>query len=346
MLLRNYRKESVKNMSDKIKNQLEKYEIKTSSKQILNRFYEIRDTKTSKKQNGFFWIKLTSKILVAASLLFAFVKLVFPTGGTKGNNPSSSNSLLNGATLIEDDNENHVAFQLLSGIGLLDFIDSDSAHNLAIRRRQNISLEQFSEIVNVFDKANELINNSSFMDIEKTVYEGDFVVSNKHYPFMMNIKGFNEDIVIYYDSKIENDEKHETETEIHGEVHYQNKTFKILGEKEEEQLDSEFELTIFIDEKNYIKIEQEIEVDEYEYKYFIHEDGAKVYEIDYSEEIEGTTLEIKDNVKNYYFIINKNDGNLLIEYAFLDFKGTMTLVYDGNIRIYFEDSISEKIVKE
>lgn len=331
-------------MSDKIKNQLEKYEIKTSSKEILNHFYEIRDAKIIKNKSRFFGLKLISSMIAATAIILTFVKVILPGNGHKGVRPSYSNTIPNGATLVEDDNENHVAFQLLSGIGLLDFIDSDSTSDLSVRRNKNISLDQFSEIVDVFDKANELINNSSLMDIEKTVYEGDFLVSNKHYPFMMNIKGFNEDIVIYYDSKIENDEKHETE--IHGEVHYQNKTFKILGEKEEEQLDSEFELTIFIDEKNYIKIEQEIEVDEYEYKYFIHEDGVKVYEIDYSEEIEGTTLEIKDNVKNYYFIINKNDGSLLIEYAFLDFKGTMTLVYDGNIRIYFEDSISEEIVKE
>lgn len=53
-------------------------------------------------------------------------------------------------------------------------------------------------------------------------------------------------IIVYYDSKIESDDRHETETEFHGEIHYKNKIFTILGEK-----------------------------DEFEYKYLIHENGKK-----------------------------------------------------------------------
>lgn len=332
-------------MSDKIKNQLEKYEIKTSSKEILNHFYEIRDAKIIKNKSRFFGLKLISSLIAATAMILTFVKVILPGNEHKGVRPSYSNTIPNGATLVEDDNENHVAFQLLSGIGLLDFIDSDSTSDLSVRRNKNISIDQFSEIVDVFDKANELINSNNFNNIEKKVYQGDFAISDKHYPYMMNIIG-NDDIIVYYDSKIESDDRHETETEFHGEIHYKNKIFTILGEKEEENLDSEFELTIFIDKYNYVKIEQEIEKDEFEYKYLIHENGEKTYEIDYSEKGKKTFLEIKDNIKKYYFNITKNDSYILIDYSFLDFKGNITLVYEGNIRIYFENTLSEEIIKE
>lgn len=332
-------------MSNKIKDELEQYEIKTSSKEILNRFYEVRDSKVKEKKNGCFIFKLASSLLLAASFTFAFIKLIIPNGH-KGVDPSNQNTLPLGATLIEDDKENHVAFQLLSGVSLLDFIDNEATTNLMVRRQQTTK-SQFFDIVDVFDKANELIRGKSFTNIEKKVYQGDFEVGNKTYPYMMEIDNQNDEAIrIYYDSRIEKEGKNETETEFHGEIHLNQQIFTILGEKEEDKNDKEFEVTIFIDRDNYIEIEQEIEKDSYEYQYLIHEKGKKVYEIEYSIEGNNTTLEISNNVNKYEFNINEKDNYTFIEYAFLNLRGTITLSFTEEGRIYIDNVTLEEIIKK
>lgn len=331
-------------MSHRIKDGLDNYEIKISSKEILNRFYEKRDSKAAKRKGGFFYFKLASSLLVAVSCIFAFMELVLPTGRKKDHSQSNKVSLPNNAVLIEDDKENHVAFQLLSGIELLDFIDNSATSNLLVRRKQNAPATVFGEIVNVFDKANELLNNSSFSNIDKNVYEGDFVVNNKTYPYMMEIKS-EENIFVYYDSRLEYDGRNETETEFRGEIHYKNQIFDIVGEREEENRESEFEISIFIDRNNFIEIEQESENNKYEYSYLIHENGRKIYEIDYTKNYTNISLEIRDNSHRYRFTINEESTSTLIEYSYLDYVGTISLTFTNEGRIYIETTTKEEILK-
>ena len=345
MLLKNYRKESVKNMSNKIKDELDQYEIKTSSREILNRFYEVRDSRMKEKKKNYFGLKILSSLLTCAVLVIAFIKIINPTNGHKGVSPSNQTSLPYGAILIEDDKENHVAFQLVSGLSLLDFIDNEATSNLMVKRKQATST-QFGEIVDVFDKANELIRGESFANIDKNVYQGDFNVGDKYYPYMMEIINNNdENIKIYYDSRMEKEGKNETETEFHGEIHFKQNVYSILGDKEVENSDEEFEITIYIDRNNYIEIEQEIENDSYEYQSLIHEKGKKVYEIEYSVEDGRNTLEIRDSSNRYKFDISYKEENTLIEYTFLDYRGTITLRFSEKGRVYTENTTLDEIIK-
>lgn len=335
-------------MSNKIKDNLENYEIKTSSREILNRFYQVRDSKVKeKKKNSFFYFKIASSLLVAASLIFAFVKLIGTPSNKNSTSPNVSNmSLPNGVTLIEDDKSNHVAFQVLSGVELLDFIDNDATTDLIRTRRLLAANEnQFKEIVDVYDKASDLISNIDSSEIDKKVYQGNFEVNGTTYPYKMEINS-EELITIYYDGKLENDDRKETETEFHGEIHYSNNTFYIKGEKEESNNESEFEVTIFIDEHNYIEIEQEVEGNEFEYQYLIHEKGKKKYEIDYSNEKNIVSLEIRDNKENYYFVIDEKEDETIIHYqAFVIVIGSMTLEVFEDKKVYTEVYTLQKIEK-
>lgn len=335
-------------MSNKIKDNLENYEIKTSSKEILNRFYQVRDSKVEdKKKNSFFYFKIASSLLVATSLVFAFVKLIDVPSNKNSTAPNvSTMSLPDGVTLIEDDKSNHVAFQVLSGVGLLDFIDNEATTDLIRTRRLLAANEnQFKEIVDVYDKASDLISNVDSSDIDKKVYHGDFEVNGITYPYKMEINN-GELITIYYDGKLENDDKKETETEFHGEIQYLNNTFYIKGEKEESNTESEFEVTIFIDEHNYIEIEQEIEDNEFEYQYLIHEKGKKKYEINYSIEKNIVSLEIRDNKEKYDFVIDEKEDKTIIHYrAFSDIFGTMTLEVFDDKKVYTEVDTLQKIEK-
>lgn len=332
-------------MSNNIKNELDNYEIKLTSKEVLNHFYDLRDSKVRKKRSKFFYLKIGSSLLVAASCIFAFVKLILPNEGNKGVSPSNQTLLPSNAVLIEDDKDNHVAFQLLSGIELLDFIDSDFTSNLTVRKKQATPKNIFSEVVNVFDKANNLINRESFIEIDKNVYEGDFKVNGNYYPYMMEIHD-EENIYIYYNSRLERDDKHEIETEFKGEIHYKNQIFNIIGEREEDNIESEFEITIFIDKSNYIEIEQEYENSIYEYSYLIHEKGKRIYEIDYLKNYNNKVqLEIRDNIHQYKFIINEQEKYTMIEYNYLDYKGTISLTFTDEGRIYIETTTKEEIVK-
>ncbi len=317
-----------------MKEMMDQYEIKTTSKQVLEA-YEAKQEEQRKPVSS--WWKWGSMIAAGCAFACAITLAFLPPKGeqSQGN-----------FTMIQDDGNNHVAYQLLSGMELSDFF-APSERKVHRKLRQAASSDEFTRIVDVYDKASDMVKSTylSKQNLQKTVYEGTFDGKYKDdYSYQMTFTGL-EEIQFYYDGKIEKEED-ETETTIHGEIHRGNDIYRVIAEMEKEVEESEYEISIYFDETHSVVIEQEAEQNEWEYLYSLYENNRLVYEVEFSNEEGEQTLEIRENTDSFDFQIeHQTSSKEVISYQYLDAEGTMTLTYEERQKIYEENETKQKIVK-
>lgn len=317
-----------------IKDTLNEYEIKTTSNQILNTYYE-RNGNTPVKKTKSSWWKIGSILTISsACALSVLVVLLY-----NKNNDNRTNIVE-----IQDDSNNRVAFQLLSGIELTDFYANNSSKK---RYLKSASESEFPTVVDMYDKANDMVQSSyiSKENMVKNVYEGQFDgVYRESYPYKMDVK-CRENFIFYYDGKIEKDDE-EIEMTIHGEIHQNEEVYKVIANSEKSVDETEYEISIFFDETHYVIIEQEEEINEYTYLYNIFEGNEVIYEIEFENDDGEQTLDIKKNNDFYEYKINHVQTNINnIHYCTSFAEGKMTLEYKEDIKIYTENETNQKISK-
>lgn len=315
---------------NKLKDVMNNYEIKTTSAQILKNYVLTQEEKTTKKTIS--WWKGFSIFATICSVLFlAYFMLSFK--------PNTVHE-------IQDDSNNNVAFQLLSGIELSHFVTNQEQNRLS-RKNKAANDEEFEEIVEIYDKASDLVQSSYLFNkkMHKKVYEGKFKGKFKEfYPYKMEIKG-NEKLIFYYDGKIEKDDD-EVEMEIHGEIYTEDQIYKVYAETESSTKEKEYEITIFFDEDNFVEIEQQQEEKEFEYKYNLYKNKDKITEIEFSSEEREQELSIKDQKKSYEFVIKHlNEWKENIFYHTSMAEGMMELTYEKHKKIYVESETQKTIIK-
>ncbi len=315
---------------NKLKDVMNNYEIKTTSAQILKNYVLTQEEKTTKKT--IHWWKGFSIFATICSVLFlAYFMLSFK--------PNTVHE-------IQDDSNNNVAFQLLSGIELSHFVTNQEQNRLS-RKNKAANDEEFEEIVEIYDKASDLVQSSYLFNkkMHKKVYEGKFKGKFKEfYPYKMEIKG-NEKLIFYYDGKIEKDDD-EVEMEIHGEIYTEDQIYKVYAETESSTKEKEYEITIFFDEDNFVEIEQQQEEKEFEYKYNLYKNKDKITEIEFSSEEQEQELSIKDQKKSYEFVIKHlNEWKENIFYHTSMAEGMMELTYEKHKKIYVESETQKTIIK-
>lgn len=313
---------------NKLKDAMNNYEIKTTSTQILQTYAL---TQEEKKSNIRWWKSFSIFATICSILFLAFFMISFKS---------------NLVHEIQDDSNNNVAFQLLSGVELSQFVTSQESNSLS-RKNKVANDEEFEEIVENYDKASGLVQSSYLFNkkIYKKVYEGKFKGKyKKSYPYKMEIKG-NEKIIFYYDGKIEKDDD-EVELEIHGEIDNGNQIYKVYAETERSFKEQEYEITIFFDENNFVEIEQQLEEKEFEYKYNLYKNKNKITEIEFSNEENNQELTIKNQIKSYEFVIKHlNEWKENIQYHTEMAEGIMELTYENHKKIYVESETQKTIVK-
>lgn len=99
--------------------------------------------------------------------------------------------------------------------------------------------------------------------------------------------------------------------------------YKVIGKKEVETEDNEteveMEFIVKLDEGNYVRIEQETENDEIEYKYVVYQNGKKQLSMSFESEVENgaTVIKLTTDEKGYketYKFI-KGDNKTIIKYS-------------------------------
>ncbi len=317
---------------EKFKKTMQEYEVQTTASQILDSYAMRQEQRKAHKSKKNWW---SLGAMVPATMAIALAAFfIFRSPGSITEHE------------IQDDSNNRVAFQLISGMELSSFLSVDNQEQM-LRRRRPATDTEFIDIVNVYDKANDLVHSSYLANenIQKKVFEGSFDGKFKDkYPYKMEISG-ERDLVFYYDGKIEKDDHHELEMTIKGEIHYNQHVYRVLAESESSEKEKEYEVSIYFDEKNYIVIEQEEEANEFEYLYRIYENKKKAYEIEFKNEEGKQKLEIKENNNSYEFMITHDSTQDIIQYHALDAEGIMYLTYNQDVRIYTESETQQKIEK-
>lgn len=317
----------------KINAAMQQYEIKTTSNQILNAYVSQQEEQEMKTKKTSWW-KWTAALTTACSLAAIAYFTFLP------NTPANMHE-------IQDDQNNHVAYQLLSGIELSDFFSEQEATKQRKNQRPATE-EEFVKIVDVYDKANDMVRYAylSKQNMQKKVYEGSFKGKFKEsYPYKMEITGA-ETMTFYYDGRIEKEDD-EVEMTIHGEIHQNQEIYRVLAEAENSMDENEYEISIFFDENHYVVIEQEQEQTEFEYLYTLYEKNLVTYEIEFANEDGEQTLDIKENMHSFeYKIRHANPLEDLISYhTSFEADGMIRLQYENENKIYTENETQQKIVK-
>lgn len=355
---------------EKIKKEIDTYEIKTSSDSILNRFENQNKTSKSYKTKNkklFFGISLGSLTMVAASII-----MILTIPGILNQNEKPLPNIKPELTKKEDSlvaselslltyklNLNSNISQNLSNTVYLnntslfnnskvedddeDDLDNDKEDN----EIENDEKVKFETLVDVFELASDsyyfLIN--EFDNNVKTIVTENF----KGFEYK-NVTYHNEE-KMYYDNTLlytiytnyNLKNKDDNEWYFSGLIQENNQYYTINGTKELNQLNNEYEIETNIIKDNILySVKREIEDGENTYEFeesFISSEELFSYEINFINNDKFSTIEIEKNDSFEFSVekIDKNNFNLTYE---------STLIYlnfNGRIKTY-TNSLGEIIV--
>lgn len=297
-------------MFDKLKQEANSYEIKTSSNQILNKYHDTnKNTNPSKKVNY---------IALIPALLACFVSV-----GVIISNINKTNTIINS----EDD---IISLEISSGISLV------KAKTNNVRQLKQAKLEQneFNKICDDFMDSYTILEQSvSYKNNNVAKAEkGEFVVDGITYTSKVSI---DENSTLYYLSNEYTDKK-EYKEKYEGILIIDNVSYEVDGKRSlnTKNNEDEIDLTIYVDENTHINIEQESERSEFSYSYSIVEYGKTTYEIEIDFEKDEIEMECyKENVEYEYSIVSKKNY-YLVDYEIS--KGENEL--EGSFRLTIVES--------
>ena len=147
------------------------------------------------------------------------------------------------------------------------------------------------------------------------------------------------------------DKEDEVEYDINALAVIDGVEYVVFGKKEVEEDDEEVEIKFIIklDDENYVKVEQEIEEDEVEYKYDVYKGRRMEYSLKFeSEEENGKTIvklsttNEKGNMETYFFV--KEDDKTVIRYQSRGYSYTLivTASEDAEGNIVYDYKVKER----
>lgn len=206
--------------------------------------------------------------------------------------------------------EKSYARQAATLIGFAGGIDSN---NQAVKSYLTSSNEQYSSIAELLNKY--LTVASNLLDEESTTYEFYILDSEKYKYKLVTNSGVLGDViktVMYYNETSingKNDDDDEFSTYLEGVIEQEDLVYEFYGVKETEEDECEIELTVKIDDNNYLKVSQEIEHNEKEFEY-------RFYSGDPKKNKAYKTVEIEIEAKKISLEIKENGEKIEIEFKY------------------------------
>lgn len=256
------------------------------------------------------------------------------------NENSSSNDL---GSVIKT-KEDVFAYSAFSGTALL----SNSMQATTSLAKSEVSSEQIDKINNYIDIFDNLVNGNGLK--QETVANTD--EEYKEYETKMTVSYQDTSYVAYYnetpvDEKF--DDFDEVETKLDGIMLMNDVTYKISGTKEVEGDEIETTIKSYIDQNNWVVVEQSIENGEQEFEYHSKVNGVEEYssvEIEMDKknqvEVELQFAEDDDHALIYEFKkVTANSGN---EIMHIDvYNGEDNLVEKIIVKTYINQETGEKV---
>lgn len=283
-----------------LKIEADKIEISDYSDDILSKVNPVMEEKEDKKR----------KYIYVLSPIFAFVMCIL---------------LILSINLFSDKKEDSVVvsrakelfgYELIA-LGNSIEIDNNGSIKLLSSLVNNNHNNEIANTINEHLTTGEMLFNKNAVNVKY----GNNVNALYNYSFMLEASyldnsGYLVEYILYYDEikKIDSDEDiDEVSSFLNGVMVINSIEYEVKGEKEVENDEFEIMLIIYTDEDNYIKITQETEINENEYKYEYYEDGNLVKEI-------SLEIEYKDNIKVMSIEIEELGMEKEFEFIYLDSK--------------------------
>ena len=194
-------------------------------------------------------------------------------------------------------NSNGVSANTKSASNSGSATDNSSFSENVPTSEQNTVAQKIDEYIDVVDG---FVGGNSPVEIQEESL-GDAEYSTKVTTNITHLDGENDSFVMYYnetvptedDRKADDDDDFEVNTRLSGVVEYGGQTYSLRGDKEVEADEIEINLTIEIDDANYVIIQTETENGEQEYGYEVYSNGEKVEELSLEIEIEQNEVEVE-----------------------------------------------------
>ena len=244
---------------DKIKKLLKdssnEYQIKTTSDDIINRFFDVQQ---EEKIVTFDFKKLITPISAILLTLIAVIVIPFDSFITPDVITTTDPTILPTTSLNPDTQEeyleanskqNQAAFSIFSGMNVLSNfkLNVDGINNLKMLKnkpnddpyhdedRNEPPLNEdgdFSEIVDVFDPTVDVITSlfDKSINVESKIYEGEYIGKFDRYLYKLEIYNY----VLYTNISLSSEGHHETETIYEGELYSEGEYYKVELSIEEE----------------------------------------------------------------------------------------------------------------
>lgn len=308
--------------------EIKQHEIRLTAQNIL----AAEEERSLKKKRRFSWpifLGIVSPLALATAVAVPFI--------VKSTRPATS-SLPSVDTFITITEGKRISSAVVSSLSLLRTSSRVQSRRMELERV--ISYEGFKTIVNVYDQADDLLAlqynglGESYHQAENVDYKGIY----GRYPYKIAIDG-SESIAYYFTYSKEGSSVHFT-----GESVYAGTTYRIEGENKVEGNESEYHYRAYLDEANYLSIEEEKEVDEYAYEYTLVENGAERYALHYEQD-EEVSLSFVIGATTYDYQINHTASIWSIAYQTESVEGTMTLERKTNEKIYTDEETAIQISK-
>jgi hypothetical protein len=314
-----------------IKDEFQKYEIKTSASSIkaayLARKKEEKPAKVESIEHPSFFSR-HKKVLVIA---FSCLALIGVSIGTYYGVKNAANQGSTPTVIVPDkdftNKKEKASYQLVSAltIGESIFYSSIKAKN------DSTTYEAFVEATSAYRTVESTINTYFATDASfpSTYENGSFVGTYATYSTKMNLTSSS---YFLYNGVIEEDEdgssEEESEQEITGEIINNGATYKVEGEIEKEGNESELEFTVHFSSTNYVTISHEASNEDLSYCYEVYCDDSlfKKIEIEQGRQDKKLVYEItlETTSKKYEFVAYQGEKTK-VTYSFDSYSGSFVI---------------------
>ena len=340
----------------KLDESLSNYQIKTTSHDILEGYYNQEEKVVSKKRFPFFKVAIPT-LAIALSCVIAFVAI--PHGGDTPTPPTPPHP-----TPKYNSRQNQTAFSLFSGMNIVSSLEPSV--NVDLKKMMNHSKRfeddeddkkidevSFNQVVDAFDPCVEVFDTlfENSINVESTLTKGEFKGQFATYPYKLEVDSY----VLYTNITLEEEDDDEKETSYLGEIVIsESLSYKVELNLEEEvenqESEQEIEMKIIYDQGNYLLIEQETEVNERSYTYSLFENQVLAYHQEISFEDDKDKNDsidaeiIKGGIAYSFDNIVRSKAFISASYqvSSSEQEGTFQMEEKENIRSYLSNS-GEKI---
>ncbi len=200
---------------------------------------------------------------------------------------------------------------------------SSSVVNAVASTQDQKNIEIINKYIDIFDN---VVGNNTFVSTKEHIDDVESEYNYKITTTITNLDGKQQTFEMYFtETKLDNtlvtdDDDDEIESKLSGKMIYEGAEYEIQGKKTIEEDEIEIEFFAYIDQENYIKIEQETENNEQEFEYTIHKNGLKeTMSLEIEEERNEIEIEMQYNQDTFYKF--KREGNEL-KITYRDAEGT------------------------